>query len=175
MEVKDFTLGEEPFNFDISWPFPTEEREILIKAVRNIKMYSPAEVPNFEGMLSKTLNKCGYIWDNEGKEKCMLWRPDFKMSVDFYNVEKKIAIEVEKTEVKRIIHDFLKLVNGSLTFVPKIKYGVIIYPQNYLRISGKKSIFASRVASEINFYFKHLVSQSGLKDVLFIVYNFDLN
>jgi hypothetical protein len=173
MEIKDFTLGEQPFNFDISWPFPSEDREILIDSVHNIKIYSPEEVPLLEEKLSKKLNKFGYIWDSDNREKCMLWRPDYGMSVDFYNEEKKIAVEVEKTEVKRIIHDFLKLVNGSLTFVPKIKYGVIIYPQNYLRISGKKSIFASRVVSEINFYFKHLIAQSGLKDVLFVVYNFD--
>jgi len=175
MEIKDFTLGEEPFNFDISWPFPSEDRKILIDAVCDIKIYSPAEVPQLEEMLSKKLNKFGYIWDGKNRERCMLWRPDFRMSVDFYNEEKKIAIEVEKTEVKRIIHDFLKLINGSLTFVPKIKYGVIIYPQNYLRTSGEKSIFASRVVSEINFYFKHLIVQSSLKDVLFVVYNFDLH
>lgn len=35
------------------------------------------------------------------------------MSVDFLNEDEKIAIEVEKTEVKRIIHDVLKVTSSE--------------------------------------------------------------
>lgn len=94
------------------------------------------------------------------------------MSVDFLNEDEKIAIEVEKTEVKRIIHAVLKLINGSLTFVPKIRYGVIIHPEKYKRSSGKEAPFSSRVFSEVPFYFRRLIGNTMLNDILFIVYDF---
>ena len=173
MKCRDISLSEKPFDFDISWPFPAQERNILLNAIKSIKISSPKNINKLESLLAKIISKNGYVWDETSREKCTLWRPDFRMSVDFYNEEKKIAIEVEKTEVKRIIHDFLKLTNGSLTFVPKVRYGVIIHPMKYKRTSGKESVFASRVIKEIQFYFKRLIAQTSLNDVLFLMYDFE--
>ncbi len=173
MNCRHHTLGEEPFNFDITWPFPIDERNKIVKAVKKIDINNPSQISKLDEKLNLQLADKGYIWDSISKTDCSLWKPDFENSVDFYNKEKKIAIEVEKTEVKRIIHDFLKLVNGSLTFVPKIRYGVIILPDKYKRTSGKVSPFSSRVYREINFYFNQLILHSKLNDVLFIIYDFD--
>jgi len=170
MICEHHTLSEEPFNFNINWPFPDDERKALVKAMNTINISTPAEINKLERELNEKISSRGYSWDQKNPSICKLWKPDFKMSVDFYNAEKKIAIEVEKTEVKRILHDFLKLINGAFTFVPKIRYGVIICPKKYLRKSGKESVFASRVFSEINFYFKRLITQTSLNDVLFIIY-----
>lgn len=171
MNCEHHTLGEEPFNFDIKWPFPSDERQVLVKTIYEINISSPAEIGTLEKKLNEKLSSRGYFWDQEYRSKCMLWKPDFNMSVDFFNEGKKIAIEVEKSEVKRIIHDFLKLINGSLTFVPKVRFGVIIHPKTYKRISGKESPFRSTVFSEISFYFKHLINKTSLNDVLFIIYD----
>lgn len=171
MRCKSYTLGGPPFNFDVPWPFPKSDEAIILDAIESINIKSISDIPSLERELNKSLSKSGYVWDEIDKNKCKLWQPDFNMSVDFYNEKSKIAIEVEKTEVKRIIHDFLKLINGSLTFVPKIKYGVIIYPRMYKRTSGKESIFGSKVVSEVNFYFKHLLGKSELKDILLVEYD----
>ena len=56
----------------------------------------------------------------QGNEVALSVFEGFRNEVDFYNPSKKIAIEVEKTEVKRVIHAVLKLVNGSMTFMPRI-------------------------------------------------------
>ncbi|UCB56727.1 MAG: hypothetical protein JSV30_05905 [Candidatus Omnitrophota bacterium] len=166
------TLGESPFDFDISWPFPEGQRKLLEAAVTKIKIESASQIDKFEESFNEEIAQHGYMWDKKDKSTCSLWRPDFRMSVDFYNAKEKIAVEIEKTEVKRIIHDVLKLVNGSLTFVPKVRYGVIIHPHTYKRTSGKESVFASRVVSEVSFYFRRLIGNTLLNDVLFIVYNF---
>lgn len=171
MICEHHTLSEEPFNFDINWPFPDDERKALVEAMNKIDISTPAEVNKLESELNEKISGRWYIWDQKNPSICKLWKPDdFNMSVDFYNAEKKIAIEVEKTEVKRIPRDFLKLINGSFTFVPKVRYGVIICPQTYRRRSGKESVFASRVFKEINFYFKRLITLTSLNDVLFIIY-----
>ena len=172
MKYESHTLGEPPFNFDISWSFPKEQRKLLETAVTRVKIESPAQIDKFEEYFNREIQQYGYVWGEKDKSMCSLWRPDFRMSVDFYNEKEKIAVEIEKTEVKRIIHDVLKLVNGSLTFVPKARYGVIIHPHTYKRTSGKESIFASRVVSEVSFYFRRLIGNTLLNDILFIVYKF---
>jgi hypothetical protein len=41
--------------------------------------------------------------------------PEFEHSVDFYNQKDKVAIEVEKAEIKRVVHDILKIINATKT------------------------------------------------------------
>jgi len=172
MKVSSRTLGEAPFNFDVGWPFPDEERQILESAVKNVEIKTPAEIGAMEPLLDQQLVKYGYLWSQKHRERCRIWRPEFDMTLDFFNEAKKIGIEVEKTEVKRIIHDILKLINGSLTFVPKIRYGVIIYPKEYRRVSDKVSPFAARVEREVPFYFRRLLINTMLNDLLLITYDF---
>ncbi len=172
MKYASYTLAERPFDFDISWPFPDSQRKLLEKAISEISISSPHEIDKFEELFNQKISPHGYLWERKHKDRCRLWRPDFKMSADFFNEKEKIGIEVEKTEVKRIIHDVLKLVNGSLTFVPRIRYGVIIHPEIYKRTSGKESAFASKVVNEISFYFRRLTVNTPFNDLLFIVYDF---
>ena len=53
----------------------------------------------------------GYFSEGEDIEKCRLWLPDFRNSVDLYNPGNKIAIEIEKTEKKRVV----KMIENSKT------------------------------------------------------------
>ena len=172
MEYTSYTLADEPFHFDIAVHFPDEQRRLLESAMSAVTIAGPSDVPTLEEQLNTQLEARGYLWDKRHKEKCTLWRPDFRMSLDFFHEEHKIGIEVEKTEVKRVIHDFLKLINGSMTFVPRIRYGVIIHPKTYKRESGKESEFSGRVFNEVPFYFKRLILNTLLNDVLFLVYEF---
>jgi len=172
MRITSYTLAEDPFSYVISFPFPDIERQILEKSMRSIELTTPMEVlESLETEMAKRLRSKGYLYAKENPEECRLWFPDFKNEVDFYNPTKKIAIEVEKSEVKRVIHDILKLVNGSMTFMPKVKYGVLVIPDIYVRKSGKKSPFFSRVRKELPFYFQKIIPENcNLQDVLLIVY-----
>src|ERR1700733_8034456 len=152
MQFESHTLAEPPFSFDIRWPFPVEDRGLLEDALRAVTVSEPSQVETLESQLNSHLSPHGYLWCEEQAERCRLWRPDFNHSVDFLHEDKRIAIEVEKTEKKRIVHDVLKLVNGSLTFSPRVRYGVLVYPRYYKRSSGKESTFASTVVSDISFY-----------------------
>jgi len=46
-----------------------------------------------------------YEGPNENNPECQLWRDEFFHSVDLYHPEKRIAIEVEKSERKYIWKD----------------------------------------------------------------------
>jgi hypothetical protein len=173
MRFESKTLAEHPFDFDIQRPFPADQRQVFERAVGQIQIRFPSEVSKLEQELASSLKRAGYLWDDEHPAECGLWRPDFNMSVDFFHPSLRIAVEVEKTEVKRIVHDVLKLINGSLTFVPKVRYGVVIHPRVYKRTTGKESVFGTRVVSEVAFYFKGLLAHSKLNDILFIAYELD--
>ena len=92
MNCENYTLGERPFNFDINWPFPADERRVLADAIGEINIPSPAEIGELEIKLNEKLSSRGYVWDQEHRSKCRLWKPDFNMSVDFYNEVKKIIV-----------------------------------------------------------------------------------
>jgi len=180
MKVDDCSLNDEPFSkyFVISFPFPKEERAILrhtLQSIPNSVLDQQLETPNkpiLEENLADHLQKIGYAWSKREPKECQLWQPDHKNELDFYNKEKRIGIEVEKTEVKRIVHDVLKLVNGSLTFVPKIRYGVLIIPRIYKRKSGKESAYYDKVIRDLLFYFQQIIpKQCGLHDLLLLVYD----
>src|SRR5687768_10237646 len=123
MRFTSKTLGERPFEFDIQRPFPAEQRQLFERAMTGIQIQFPSQISGLERELSNALRSAGYLWDAEDKTQCRLWRPDFQHTVDFFHPRLRVAVEVEKTEVKRIVHDVLKLINGSLTFVPKVRFG----------------------------------------------------
>jgi hypothetical protein len=64
-----------------------------------------------------------------------LWKDSgFDHSVDLYHPEKRIAIEIEKSERKRVSDDLLKFIKGGQTYRDKrhkIEFGVLIVPTNY--------------------------------------------
>jgi hypothetical protein len=172
MKVESRALSEHPFRFDIPWPFPSAERKLLESALSAVAISSIADIGQLEPRLNEHLTAHGYLWDKTHQEQCRVWRPDFQHSVDFIHPQKLVAIEVEKTEVKRIVHDVLKLMNASLTFVPRVRYGVLIYPRTYKRSSGKESPFGSIVRGTVPFYFKALLPHTRLNDVLLLEYDF---
>lgn len=173
MEIESYTLSDNPFNYVISFPFPLDERQVLEDVIKSIDLRTPSDVLQLlEAEMAKRLASKGYFCSIDKPDECRLWVPDFRNEVDFYSPSKKIAIEVEKTEVKRVIHAILKLVNGSMTFMPKVKYGVLVMPDVYMRQSGKKSPFFDRVKKELRFYFQKIIPDNcNLQDILMIVYN----
>ena len=181
MKVETFSLSDKPFSssFVISFPFPDHERRILTEAVESIEesvLENQIERPRekvLEGEISKKLVGKGYISaSNDPEGQCRLWQPEYGHEADFYNPEKKISIEVEKTEVKRVVHDVLKLINGSMTFVPKVRYGVLIIPYRYVRKNGKESPFFTIVKREVPFYFQRIIPENcNLHDILIMVYH----
>ena len=79
---------------------------------------------------------------------CKLWADDgFNHSVDLYHPEKRIAIEIEKSERKRLSDDILKFIKGGKTQRDnrkKIEFGCLIVPVNY---RGSGNIFAGALTT----------------------------
>lgn len=95
--------------------------------------------------------------------------PEFEHSVDFYNQKDKVAIEVEKAEIKRVVHDVLKMINATKTFRSKISYGILIVPEFYFANKHRRPFLAT-LKADLAFYFGSLLEDSKLKDLLIIVY-----
>lgn len=181
MKIEAYSLDDNPFapDFVISFPFPKEERTLLEKALESIDDQVPEEqIQNpkakiLERAMERKLEPLGYICSlNDSEKRCQFWQPDYRHEADFYNPEKKISIEVEKTEVKRVVHDVLKLVNGSMTFTPKVRYGVLVIPYRYVRKSGKESPFFTTLRRELPFYFQKIIPEKcNLHDALIMVYH----
>lgn len=177
MKIDDYTLGD--LGFKIIDGFPKREREKLISAVKSItkfKKFGDVNHGALDQELDNKLKHFGYVWDKDntlrldGKHPCFLWS-ETKHSVDFYNSESKIAIEIEKTEVKRIPHDVLKFLLASE--IGKVEYGVLIIPKMY-PTSTQDRKFERTVIGDIQFYFKGVIPKyPDLKDILFIVYDLD--
>lgn len=79
---------------------------------------------------------------------CKLWADDgFNHSVDLYHPEERIAIEIEKSERKRLSDDILKFIKGGKTqrdTRKKIEFGCLIVPVNY---RGSGNIFAGAMTT----------------------------
>jgi hypothetical protein len=80
-----------------------------------------------------------------------LWKDKgFDHSVDLYHAEKRTAIEIEKSERKRVSDDILKFIKGGQTYRDKrhrIEFGCLIVPTNY---RGNGNIFGG-VATTLDF------------------------
>lgn len=155
--------------FPIKFPFPADERNRILKAIGEITFSSQKEVQRgLDAELARKLSKDGYTSD---KNVCKLWRPDFEHAIDIYNPSRLIGIEIEKSEKKRVVHDVLKLVNGASTFVPKIRYGVLIIPSKYF-VRGKPKSFATTAKQDIRFYVGNIIANStNMHDLLVVVYD----
>ncbi|MGG5757926.1 hypothetical protein ACQ3VF_19300 [Bacillus toyonensis] len=176
MICEHYTLGN--LGFNVLEKFPKKEREVIVNNIESINIFKDFRDTSYDALdkeLAKTLKSVGYAWDKDktlnvgGKHPCFLWI-DTKHSVDFYNQESKIAIEVEKTEVKRIPHDVLKFLLASE--IGKVEYGVLIIPKIY-RTRTEDRDFEKTVKANIKFYFNTVIPRyPNLKDILFIVYDF---
>ncbi len=170
MEISEIITLKD-LGFYITFPFPEEQKKEIIDAVKSIRIpKSQKEIQNkLDEELDKILTPLGYFSDNRNDPQCKLWIPDFQHAVDFYNPNEKIAVEVEKAEIKRVVHDLLKLINATKTFRAKIKYGVLIVPDKYIVKSGPKP-FISTLKNDIAFYFSNLLGDSNLFDLLIVCY-----
>lgn len=91
-----------------------------------------------------------------------LWR-DFKMSVDLYNPDSQIAVEIEKTEKKLVWKNLIKFSRGKHHDSDKeIDFGCIVVPVNY---PGGGNIF--RHATNAMEFASPLIS---IRDVVIVGY-----
>lgn len=117
-------------------------REIFLDAE------SGREVSRMDDDLANTLTEYEYEHAPEtGRNpSCKLWKADgFDHSVDLYHPERRLAIEIEKSERKRVSDDILKFIKGGKTQRDgrkKIRFGCLIVPVNY---RGSGNVFAGSV------------------------------
>ncbi|MBX0305465.1 hypothetical protein [Haloarcula salinisoli] len=118
------------------------------------------EVGEFDAAIADGLSQYEYEGDAAGgyNPNCKLWSHlGFNYSVDLYDADARIAIEVEKSERKNVSDDLLKFQKGYRTQKdgrPKIEFGCLVVPVNYL---GRH-----------NLYRHSLTKLDFMKGVLFI-------
>ena len=118
------------------------------------------EVGGFDATIADKLSQYEYEGDAAGgyNPNCKLWsHQGFNYSVDLYDADTRIAIEVEKSERKNVSDDLLKFQKGHRTQKdrrPKIEFGCLVVPVNYL---GRH-----------NLYQHSLTKLDFMKGVLFI-------
>lgn len=114
--------------------FPDDEYHKIVSAVEGIPVGIPTE--EFDGLIADVLPEYAYEWDSEfgRNDETKLWGPQFNHSVDLYHPEKRIAIEIEKAQRKRISDDILKFIKGGKTQKDgrkKIEFGCLIVPAEH--------------------------------------------
>ena len=118
------------------------------------------EVGGFDAAIADGLPQYEYEGAAAGgfNPNCKLWSHlGFNYSVDLYDADTRIAIEVEKSERKNVSDDLLKFQKGYRTQKdgrPKIEFGCLVVPVNYL---GRH-----------NLYQHSLTKLDFMKGVLFI-------
>lgn len=134
--------------------FPPSRLEQIESAVRAVpediflSSEGGREIRKFDSMIADNLPD--YEFEHKGergrKTKCKLWSKDgFDHSVDLYQEEDRIAIEIEKSERKRVSDDILKFIRGGKTQRDgraAIEFGALIVPINY---RGNDNIFKGTV------------------------------
>lgn len=130
--------------------FPGNEREKIVSAVEAVDSgvfvdaKSGHELRAFDDGIAESLPEYEYEHTpGSGRNPaCKLWADSgFDHSVDLYHPGKRIAIEIEKSERKRVSDDLLKFIKGGKTFRdsrPRIEFGCLVVPTNY---GGSGNIF----------------------------------
>jgi hypothetical protein len=123
--------------------FPDDEHEKIVSAVEAVpdRIFTDGkkgvEIRKFDSVISDELPDYAHEHDSEtGRNSaCKLWDNEgFDHSVDLYNPEKRIAIEIEKSERKRVSDDILKFIKGGKTQRAnrkKVEFGCLVVPTNY--------------------------------------------
>jgi len=134
------------FREDTNCSFPeTELLEIkqAIEAVPEsviLESDSGKEVTDFDDIVGQNLPQ----YSTEGSGDCKLWAEDgFHHMVDLYHKQKRIAIELEKSERKYVWKDLVKFGRGGSTYEgdrKKIEYGCLVVPDYYL--SKSRPVFS---------------------------------
>ena len=132
--------------------FPENDFQEIKSAIENvptelfIDRTKGSELKKFDLRISEGLKEYEYEHNAESGRNpvCKLWKNEgFNHSVDLYHPEKRIAIEIEKSEQKRVSDDILKFIKGGKTQLEnrkKIEFGSIIVPTNY---RGSGNVFRS--------------------------------
>ena len=137
-------------------PFPQDEFDRIRTAVESVPENSfrgndrGQEIRSLDATIASNLP--GYEHEHqEGTGRnptCKLWSNEgYNHSVDLYHPEKRIAIEIEKSERKRLSDDILKFIKGGKTQRngrKKIEFGCLIVPVNY---RGSGNIFAGSLTT----------------------------
>lgn len=141
--VEKTTLLSEMRGQRSSREFPEDEVAKIRAAVRDVPASlfhdgtKGVELRRFDAVLAETLPSYEHEHAGEGGRNpaCKLWANEgFDHSVDLYHPEKRVAVEVEKSERKRVSDDILKFIKGGKTQRAnrqKIEFGCLVVPTNY--------------------------------------------
>ena len=134
-----YTIGDEPFIWMLElMKLECYEPRRVVPQIRDRIMEAldaalvKSSMRTFEEKLLEELRK----WDSGFKNEVALFqkgKKHWKHCFDIYNPRLKIAIEVEKTEVKRILHDLLKFSIGNRKHL--VDLGVLIVPKKYRHLT----------------------------------------
>jgi len=129
--LSEFRDGEQ------NQPFPEDELSVIQQAVASVpeeaflQSQRGEEVQEFDTVIAQNLPQ----YSVEGTDACSLWATDgFGHSVDLYHPEKRIAIELEKSEKKYVWKDLVKFGRGAHTSVKNrdtIEFGCLVVPEYY--------------------------------------------
>ncbi|EJN56899.1 hypothetical protein [Halogranum rubrum] len=141
--VENVTRLSERRKQHASEAFPNDALETIRSAVEAVPTSvfegttKHTEIRAFDASISDGLPRYEFEGRATGgyNPNCKLWSHlGFNYSVDLYNADDRIAIEVEKSERKNISDDLLKFQKGYRTQKdgrPKIEFGCLVVPVNY--------------------------------------------
>lgn len=122
--------------------FPSEELSNIKSAIETVddsiflETESGQEIP-FDDEVATHLD----LYSSGGTTEHRLWR-NSNHSVDLYNPDRKIAVEIEKTEKKNIWKNLIKFSRGSVgEYERQIEYGCVVVPVNYSTTRKDYNIF----------------------------------
>ncbi len=123
--------------------FPQSELSEIVAAVEGVgtSVFVDAktghELRAFDDKIAHSLPEYEYEHDSKSgrNSATKIWKDKgFDHSVDLYHTEKRIAVEIEKSERKRVSDDLLKFIKGGQTYRDnrhRIEFGCLIVPTNY--------------------------------------------
>ena len=170
MKIETLTLKD--LGFKIKENFPQNIKAELLSELEKIDFLFQERN---DSKIVEKLKPLGYVSEFENKKECQIFNEKKpKHSVDFYHQGHKIAIEVEKAEVKRILHDVIKLMKAAEHEF--IDFGVLIIPKKYQTLKAER-VFSETVKNDISFYFNAFFNPQihKLKDILIMIYINDQN
>lgn len=134
--VKEGSLSNDIRNQKTYRTFPEDEYNSILEAVKEAPQTVFGQSHGLDRYLAEYLLDYEFELDaNSGRNSaCQLWAPEFQHSVDFYQSENRIAIEIEKSQQKRVSDDILKFIKGGKTQRnnrKKIEFGCLIVPTSY--------------------------------------------
>jgi len=148
--IEDVTRLSDRRKQTSSEAFPSDALESIRSAVEAVPesvfedTTKHTEIGEFDAQIADHLPRYEYEGSRAGgyNPNCKLWSHlGFSYSVDLYDEDERIAIEVEKSERKYISDDLLKFQKGYRTQKdgrPKIEFGCLVVPVNY---RGSENIY----------------------------------